>query len=204
MDNKSYIAHYGIPGMKWGVRRSLEELGHKLKARKTQKKRLNALKKARKARAKAKKARENFEKNKEKYMKDPVLMNKHRDMFTTDEINKANQRFTAEQNLHTATLNKLSRPKDYANTAVSYLNTGMNIYDGIQRVSKALNKDTPLPEIDKRSRKEANRILKKYENMNLSDIPAARLKQESELINLLSGIESRAYGSANNNNQKKG
>lgn len=188
--------------MKWGIRRSLEELGHKIKARKTRNKRVKALKKARKARAKAKKARENFEKNKEKYMKDPVLMNKHRDMFTTDEINKANQRFIAEQNLHTATLNKLSRPKDYANTAVSYLNTGMNIYDGIQRVSKALNKDTPLPEIDRRSKKEATRILKKYENMDLSDIPAARLKEEKDLIGLLAGIETTAYGPTNNDKKK--
>lgn len=35
MSNSMYIAHYGIKGMKWGVRRSPAQLGHLTSARKT-------------------------------------------------------------------------------------------------------------------------------------------------------------------------
>ena len=177
--------------MKWGIRRSLEELGHKRKARKTRNKRMKALKKARKARAKAKKARENFEKNKEKYMKDPVLMNKHKDMFTTDEINKANQRFTAEQNLHNATLSKVSRPKDYVNTATGYINTAMNTYDAVQRVSKAFNK--PLPKIEKRSVKEAQKVLNEFSDKPIdswTDADRKRISDYKSAITELTYFES--------------
>lgn len=31
MDEKTYLAHFGIKGMKWGIRRTPEQLGHKKK-----------------------------------------------------------------------------------------------------------------------------------------------------------------------------
>ena len=50
MDNNE-LYDYGVLGMKWGIRRTPSQLGHKIKERKAAKKRNENLEKARKARA---------------------------------------------------------------------------------------------------------------------------------------------------------
>lgn len=51
-NNNEVLLHYGVKGMKWGVRRSASELGNYIRKRKIAKKRQQALEKARETRAK--------------------------------------------------------------------------------------------------------------------------------------------------------
>lgn len=51
-----YLAHYGVLGMKWGVRRTAAQLGNHVRTKRTQVKRKQSLAKARATREKNKKA----------------------------------------------------------------------------------------------------------------------------------------------------
>lgn len=61
MDNRE-LYHYGVLGMKWGVRRTAAQLGHQIKTRRVAKKRKQSLEKARKTKAENKKAAEERQK----------------------------------------------------------------------------------------------------------------------------------------------
>lgn len=45
MYNENELMHYGVLGMKWGVRRTAEQLGRKIKTRRDERKRISGLKK---------------------------------------------------------------------------------------------------------------------------------------------------------------
>lgn len=49
--DKNELYHYGVQGMKWGIRRTPAQLGHRIKQHRLNKQRKANLKKARKARA---------------------------------------------------------------------------------------------------------------------------------------------------------
>lgn len=51
-----YLAHYGVLGMKWGVRRTAPQLGNRIRSKRTQAKRKQSLAKARATREKNRKA----------------------------------------------------------------------------------------------------------------------------------------------------
>ncbi len=115
--------------------------------------------KARKAKAAKQEERKKAEekakeeaKRREKIMKDPTLLLKYRDEFSTEEINKAVQRFNLERSLQELSLSKLSRGESYLRTAVKYANAGIDAYNIAARVANTFG-NTDLPIIQKGEKK---------------------------------------------------
>lgn len=155
--NSEFLEHHGILGMHWGDRRyqnkdgSLTNAGRQrygvkqaLHDHSVKKKRKKALKKAQAARkAKAKQVKKN-EKIRELARKDPVEMYKHRDLFTTAELNGYNSRFDAEQKMFKQAEAKKNQYKTRVDTALGYLTTAQNAYkmlssNEIQVLTRAIN-----------------------------------------------------------------
>ena len=98
------LEHFGIPGMKWGVRKERERKGGFIKrhrARKLRKRRIKTLKKARKIREQNKLAKQQEQKSKEDIInsKDIASMLKNVDKFSNQEINDVLNRISTEQRL---------------------------------------------------------------------------------------------------------
>lgn len=130
------LEHYGIKGMKWGVRRTPEQLGHKTASKKTSNQSRN-LQKARKAKAaKAKKATAD-EKKRQEYLKSPSQLYKHRDMFTQQEIDAAMKRFQWEQNLRNMSKSEMNRGKETVDMVLGYVKTGTEAYNAFAKIYNA-------------------------------------------------------------------
>ena len=69
-----YLAHYGVLGMKWGVRRTAAQLGNHVRTKRTQVKRKQSLAKARATREKNRKAAAKRQKLLEKGLLSPKKM----------------------------------------------------------------------------------------------------------------------------------
>ncbi len=98
------LAHFGILGMKWGIRKDRNKgKGHisKHKAKKLRKRRIKTLKKARKIRAKKRLEEQQTQKTKEDIVrtKDIASMLKNVDKFSNQEINDMLTRLDTEQKL---------------------------------------------------------------------------------------------------------
>lgn len=137
--------HYGVLGMRWGVRkdRSRGRTGNR-------KKNYN----------KGRSKRQNDEKNKRQYtpkqiktkkkaLKDPVLLRKNMDLFTTKELDDAIKRIEFDYKLQDLSFKKVNKGKKYVDTVIGYGKTGKDIYDlynskagkaARKRVSAAISK----------------------------------------------------------------
>lgn len=148
------LAHYGILGMKWGIRRYQNEDGTLTEAGK---KRLNKRQKKiedRVARKGAKEARKEikrkkreefkqklFEKRKEKIMQDPAKLEKYQKMFTTEELKQARDRIQVMKDINNVKAEKIANGKrivdnvlkygDTVNNAITFLNS--NAGKGIRK-----------------------------------------------------------------------
>lgn len=113
MSRDDELYHYGVLGMRWGIRKdrgsSSSSLRKKYRQHKINKKRKKSLEKARKAK-----------RRRQEYLKDPVKLYRHRDEFSTEEIRNALDRLNTEQKLHEASIAKLQRGAKYVETLAKY------------------------------------------------------------------------------------
>lgn len=154
------LYHYGIKGMKWGVRRTPEQLGkpqrtkEQLKRDNKRDKALAAKKKADEKKKKvekkeaAKKAR--FEKHqaKERYlspkekaeiMKSPTAVMRNRDKFTNEELKEAIARFDMEKKINDFSVAERQRGKKMVEDIVSLAETSIKGYNTFVRVYNVFN-----------------------------------------------------------------
>lgn len=164
-----FLEHYGVKGMKWGVRKSYEKAKtlwnsklSDIKKKKTQKKRTNSLKKARKKAAATRKKNAQFKKNRSTILKSPTKLLKNKDRFTNDEIRDALNRFDLEKRLADASKNQMSIGKTYLDTIWQTMNSGAITYNQVARLYNTFiaDDDSRIPYIElpdsKKNKKKGN------------------------------------------------
>lgn len=129
---KEFLEHYGVPGMKWGVRKQRPTSGQPQKISKKQAKKLLRQKKA----AKAQKERE--AKKRAKILKNPTKLYRNRDKFSEAEIKKAMERFNWERNLRSFSKSDLDYGRDIANNILQTSSSLIGIYNNIARTYNSL------------------------------------------------------------------
>lgn len=140
------LTHYGRLGMKWGQHIfGKEQTPSKRRKRRT----LREIRRDRKESKieKARKTLEEREVNRRKtILSDPKLLDKHKAEFTSEEINKAIERFRVEKNLtaianetHAERIKVANRGKDYVKLVVDYTATSINAYNNIAKIYNAFS-----------------------------------------------------------------
>ena len=145
------LKHWGIKGMKWGIRRYQNKDGSLTRAGK--KRQADNLEKARQAKkAKQDEIREREEKR-SKLLKstDASELYKNRDLLSTEEINERLNRLNAEQRLSQLSSQTKSTGMDKVNKALSVGRKINEVYEFTNTpVMKALKKQLGLEKTEKR------------------------------------------------------
>lgn len=157
-----FLEHYGVKGMKWGVRKSYDKAKRTFQSKlsdyrqkKFRKKRVKTLAKARKVRmANMKKAKKAAE-NRVKILKNPTKLLKNRDQFTRAEIDDAIKGFEMEKRLRELSMAQLSAPQQYLDTIFKTANSGANAYNAVARYYNTFvaDGDKKLPYIETAQKK---------------------------------------------------
>lgn len=166
------LEHYGVKGMKWGVRRSDEELGRPSKIKgpkktyifkdketgkkyrlslpkdhKYSKEQVQAMGKRLIGSAKKRDSDKREKARREKILSDPKKLYKHRKEFTREEIDQAIKTFEWEKKLRDLSIADMEAGKKMVSNAVGYANAIISGYNTIAGVKNAFDPDNPLPTI---------------------------------------------------------
>ena len=144
-----YLAHHGIKGQKWGVRRSPEQLGHAPKE--TKKPKTEAIQKMleKKRKEKAEKNKEkkaaNDAKLKEHLRKHPREIYKHRDKLSKSDVDELMREIEWDRKCKDIqatewqrTLRKVQNVTSTIQTVSNLINTGVNAYNNTALVYNAV------------------------------------------------------------------
>lgn len=160
------LEHHGIKGMKWGVRRTPEQLGHKsvkkkkpsifanVKKKRQKAKKLKIKEAEKKKKEKAKKEEESDEKIREKVLvsTDPSYIYKHRNLLTTKELSDRINRIDTEAKIKSLSDKKTKKGFD----TIKQLNDIAKMAESIGKIAE--NTKKVYDAYDTISNKKANRV----------------------------------------------
>ena len=158
--SSDYIYHYGIKGMKWGIRRTAEQLGHKIKSKFSRKKSSSDESGSQTSSKKiqgsvtVKGTKQNpgttrtsdgssLEERKQKVLESRSAkeLYNNADLFTTQELQQAYNRLVLEKNIKNLSPKEVSKGQQMLN---KYVNTAENISKLLNSTNKVLSQVTRL------------------------------------------------------------
>lgn len=170
------LTHYGRLGMKWGQhifgKDKTGSVGKRKKKKASLKERLLEKRRSRIEKARNAMVEQEIERRK-RILSDPKLLDKYKSEFTSEEINKAIDRFRVEKNLkaianetHAERLKSARKGQEYAKLVVDYTATSMNAYNNFAKIYNAFSDDSgkKFPIIGEKKQEEKKTEEKKEEN----------------------------------------
>lgn len=158
--SSDYIYHYGIKGMKWGIRRTAEQLGHKVKSKFSRKKSSSDESGSQTSSKKiqgsvtVKGTKQNpgttrtsdgssLEERKQKVLESRSAkeLYNNADLFTTQELQQAYNRLVLEKNIKNLSPKEVSKGQQMLN---KYVDTAENISKFLNSTNKVLSQVTRL------------------------------------------------------------
>lgn len=127
-----FLEHYGVKGMKWGVRKEQPTSSGTSTLTKKQAKKLLKQKKL----AQAKREREAVKRK--KILSNPTKLYKNRDKFSEAEIKKAMEKFNWERNLRSLSKSDLDYGRDVVKNILDTSSSLIGIYNNIARTYNSL------------------------------------------------------------------
>ena len=181
--SSDYIYHYGIKGMKWGIRRTAEQLGHKIKSKFSRKKSSSDESGSQTSSKKiqgsvtVKGTKQNpgttrtsdgssLEERKQKVLESRSAkeLYNNADLFTTQELQQAYNRLVLEKNIKNLSPKEVSKGQQMLN---KYVDTAENISKFLNSTNKVLSQVTRFKNLvegkgnakkkDKKDKKEKGR-----------------------------------------------
>lgn len=153
--SSDYIYHYGIKGMKWGIRRTAEQLGHKIKSKFSKKKKTSDEDSSEGSSSKIKGSvtvkgtKQNpgtiktsdgssIEERKQKVLdsRSAKELYTNADLFTTQELQQAYNRLVLEKNIKSLSPKEVSKGQRMLD---KYVNTAENISKFLNSTNKVLS-----------------------------------------------------------------
>lgn len=145
------LEHYGVLGMKWGVRKD-RDTSDRAKERR-RKKQAKVLKKARARKKKLAEARkkeaEKAKIERDKILRSPRLLKKYQYNFSQEEVNDAIRRFDNDTRLRNVQVSKIESGRRFVESLAGMTRSGVNIYNTAASAYNTFNKgSSKLPTIN--------------------------------------------------------